>query len=43
MLLTLLCSLFRLLLEVLVVRCRSEASLQSEILLLRRQLRVLQR
>ncbi len=43
MLLALLYSLFRLLLDLLVVRCRSEASLQSEILLLRYQLRVLQR
>ncbi len=43
MLLALLNSLFRLLLDLLVVRCRSEAGLQSEILLLRHQLRVLQR
>jgi putative transposase len=43
MLLALLYSLFRLLLDLIVVRCRSEASLQSEVLLLRHQLRVLQR
>jgi hypothetical protein len=43
MLLALLYSLFRLLLDLLLVRCRSEANLQSEVLLLRHQLRVLQR
>ncbi len=43
MLLALLYSLFRLLLDLLLVRCRSEASLQSEVLLLRHQLSVLQR
>ena len=43
MLLALIYSLVRLLLDVLLVRCRSEASLQSEVLLLRHQLRVLQR
>jgi hypothetical protein len=43
MLLALLNSLFSLLLDLLLVRCRSEASFQSEILLFRHQLRVLQR
>jgi putative transposase len=43
MLLALLYSLLRLLLDVLLVRGHSEASLQSEVLLLRHQLRVLQR
>jgi putative transposase len=43
MLLPLLYSLLRLLLDLLLVRCRSEASLQSEVLLLRHQVRVLRR
>ncbi len=43
MLLALLYSLLRLLLDALLVRDRSTASLQSEVLLLRHQLRVLQR
>jgi putative transposase len=43
MLMALIYSLVRLLLDVLLVRCRSESSLQSEVLLLRHQLRVLQR
>jgi putative transposase len=43
MLLPLLYGLLRLLLDLLLVRCRSEASLQSEVLLLRHQVRVLRR
>ncbi len=43
MLLARLYSLLRLLLDLLLVRCRSAAGLQSEVLHLRHQLRVLQR